>query len=256
MRGLIFVRLMNSRGISPKVSEVEAYASTPFPAGVMDLLTQVSRFNRQVDIVRYLKGTGFVVVIGESVRITPIGAAFCDATEELPATRQVDDPKPLEVVGRLEDPVTYAELLAEIDKCRDSLIIEPYIPPTEFASLLKLPEVRRVLTKETFIIQHGEKVGANDRRRQLAIALGARSDAELRVLPKAIKELHDRYVLPSSGNGLMIGTSLGGTQLTVVVHLSEDSTQTLREHYDKLWSQAEAVEPIGRETRESAGCGE
>ncbi|WP_348788452.1 hypothetical protein [Leifsonia sp. NPDC080035] len=251
MRGLLFVRLMNAQGIKPKVSEVEAYASTPLPAGVMDYLGQAWGFNRQVNIVQYLTDAGFVIVVGREVHITPIGVAFCDATEELPSARKSVEAKPLEVVGRLEDPVTYAELLAEVDKCKDSLVVEPYIPPAEFASLLKLPEVKRVLTKETYIIQGGKRVSVTDRRRNLAIALGGRSDAELRVLPKEIKELHDRYVLPSSGSGLMVGTSLGGSQLTVVVHLSEDSTQTLLQHYDELWAKAEVVEPIGREALDS-----
>jgi hypothetical protein len=61
-----------------------------------------------------------------------------------------------------------------------------------------------------------------------------------------VKELHDRYVLPASGVGLMIGTSLGGSQLTVITHLSEDTTQILRDHYEGLWAQGNVLAPIRR----------
>lgn len=139
--------------------------------------------------------------------------------------------------------MTYARLLTEVDRLSDALVVDPYLPSQDLFLLLAIPEVKRVLTRDTGAAREQR----DERRRRLAVALASQPGAVLRFVDSGTRELHDRYVIPTVGSALMIGTSLGGTQVTVTVQLSADTTNLLRAHYESIWDASESLEPIRRQ---------
>ncbi|KQV07340.1 hypothetical protein [Leifsonia sp. Root112D2] len=244
LKGLSYLKILNESNVYPSVGHVNAFVATPLPQSVLDRqLNSPFAALRDREIAQYLLKTGMAEdeERNDELSLTPVGLAFLRGLEKIESSGTSGE-SVLEVVGRLEDPITYSKLLTEIDKQPSALVIDPYLPSGDLLTLIELPSVKRVLTRDISI--KGQK--QEERKRHLAIALGARPEVELRFLPVEIKELHDRYVLPSSGEGLMIGTSLGGSQLTVVTHLGADSTDVLLKHYETLWEQATPLAPIER----------
>lgn len=244
--------IVNDAEVFPSKRNVDTfvYAEVPQPLhGLLEgpgMTLGASALAYQIatsSVATYLLATGMAVEHGGGLRLSKVGRAFETGAERYSRSDTADGGK-LEVVGRLEDPVVYARLLTEIDKLPESLVVDPYLPPADLLALLELPSVNRVLTKDASI--KGQK--QEDRRRHLAIGLGSRPEVELRFLPAEMRELHDRHVLAGSGDegGLTIGTSLGGSQMTVITHLGVETTQVLRSHYDSLWERALPLEPIAR----------
>ncbi len=251
LRGLRYLAVVNASDVFPTGDQVDAFVYTEVPRVPTDLFETattsvslaafLSQFDRK-SVAEYLMTTGMAAEHGGGLRLTKVGRAF-EIGVERHSSQGIHAEGKLEVVGRLEDPIVYAKLLTEIDKLSNSLVVDPYLPPADLFALLELPNVTRVLTKDASI--KGQNEG--DRRRHLAIALGSRPEMAVRFLPTRMRELHDRLVLPGGDQGgLSIGTSLGGSQVTVITHLGIESTQVLRAHYDALWDQAVPLEPIAR----------
>lgn len=156
--------------------------------------------------------------------------------------------EPLTMVGKLDNPVFYAGLLREIAAMNGVLIVDPYLPTIEIPALGQIPSVTRVLTGSRPVRDEAPRAQSTEQRRiQLAINLGA-VDGRLQL--RTANDIHDRYALPASGRGLLIGGSLGGRKVTTVVELSESATAQNRAHCDDIWDRADIVERIGRdETR-------
>ena len=246
-RGLSFLYALNAGEVYPAAEHVNAFVYADLPRSAVHHYLHDDQQNDFDDIrggdsvVEYLLTTGLAIVHGGGISLTKAGRALAIRGD---SGIVIDgDAAALQVIGRFEDPVMYAKFLTEVDKQESALVVDPYLPPDALFALIELPGVRRVLTRDTAIKGHQQQA----RRRQLAIAIGVKPEVELRFLPPDVKELHDRYVLPQhAGEGLMVGTSLGGTQLTVVTHLSADTTKVLRKHYDALWDSASPLEPIAR----------
>ncbi|WP_167050750.1 hypothetical protein [Salinibacterium sp. ZJ77] len=244
-KALGFVALVNVSDVFPPKSTVNAFVHAETPrkwgnaSGVAAGMVPVSL--PPGSVAEYLVETGLAIEHGGGLKLTKVGLAL-NSGLQTPEKRLALDQPLLEVVGRLEDPVVYARLLTEIDKLDGALVVDPYLPAADLLALLELPSVERVLSKDTWT----KGVKRDARRRHLQLALGAKPEVELRFLDSEIQELHDRLVLPRRGLGLMIGTSLGGTQVTVITHLSDDTTSLLRRHYEDLWQQAVPVAPIAR----------
>ena len=260
-RALAYLAILNESNVCPSPEHVDAFVSSALPetaraqyySGVRTSNLIASAAISQISVEStsaYLLTTGMAWRVDEGLELTPVGLAFHLGIEK--RNRDIGTAGDLlEVVGRLEDPSTYSRLLTEIDKQIGALIIDPYLPPAALLTLLELPNVTRILSKDTRINGQSQ----DERRRHLAITLGARSDVELRFLPSSIRELHDRYVIPTSGEGLMIGTSLGATQVTVMTHLGSDTTEHLRDHYEDLCLKADRLEPIERPAIAEPGLG-
>jgi hypothetical protein len=243
-RGLAYLRVLNDDGVEPSRQQIDKFVTTPEPKSIlmggMALSSAASMLTGSV--AGYLLSTGLAVLTsGGKMTITPAGKALL-AGMDVHAEPRPNGSGPLEIVGRLDDPVVYSQLLTEIDKLDGALVVDPYLPSTDLLTLMQLPGVARVLTRDLKIA--GEK--QVERRRHLAIALGSRPGVELRFLPTDVKELHDRYVIARHGSGISIGTSLGGTQVTVVQHLGPETVEVLRDHYNALWDLGDALDPIVR----------
>lgn len=260
LRALGYLIVVNDNGVRPSAAQLDVYALARFPLSAREkffrdeprrsaLIDGAIAWDYEDDSTTgYLLVTGMADDEGDGIQVTALRRAFYSGALTA-ADTGARAAEVIEVVGRLEDPVVYARLLTEIDRLGESLLVDPYLPSQDLFALLSLPGITQVLTRDTGI--SGEQ--RDDRRRRLAVALGSQSRGELRLLDPSIRELHDRYVIPTVGSALMIGTSLGGTQVTVTTQLSEDTTALLRSHYGAIWSVARSLAPIQRPDQSAEG---
>lgn len=242
LRALLFVRTLNEQSIEPTISDADAFieAST-----VNDFDPLAAEYFRST--VDYLLGTRLLKKTkGTRLTLSAAGQALLRAadTKDLVKTQ----PTPVEVVGRMSDPIVYAELLTRIDDIGDSLVIDPYLHPRDLSVLLQLSSTRRFLT----LNKDAAGLKKQARMNKFKIHMGAKPDKELRFAStKDSPELHDRLFIPQQGGeALSIGTSLGGKQVTVITRLGNGTTNALREHYNSLWERGTRVDPILREDDE------
>lgn len=238
LRALLFVETLNAQGAQPTKSDVNAFIEARTNLFDFDPYTD-GLYPRTVD---YLIDARLLTYSDRRLTLTSAGTAILRAA--MADSSSTGRTQPIEVVGRMTDPFVYAELLARIDDVSDALVIDPYLHPSDLAALLRLSNVRRILTRDTRI----NGMTKSDRAQKLKIALGAHPETQLRFASAGSRELHDRLILPArGGEALILGTSLGGTQLTVVTRIGEDPTSALRTHYNSVWDGGGPVEPITRE---------
>ncbi|MFD7869955.1 hypothetical protein ACFV3I_05600 [Microbacterium sp. NPDC059771] len=231
LRALSFVETLADQGVRPTLDDVDAFVEAVTNWATYDPYWDEVR----VRTVAYLQDARLLVDDDGRAALTDAGRALLHASETVGDT--------VEVVGRLSDPFTYASVLSRIDAVDASLVVDPYLYPADLHALLQLTSVQRILVKWAGL----PRVKPNERMRQLAIMLGARPDVEMRYVHEQPTELHDRLVLSSSSSSaLQLGTSLGGTQMTVLTQLSAETASLLRLHYEKIWAAATVLDPIGR----------
>ncbi len=164
--------------------------------------------------------------------------ANIDAATEA-ATRRTPDSAPVAVIGVAREPVFYTAILGQLIDLTDVLVVDPYLGADDVHVLARITSVSRVLTGPRPVRDRNEK-DETSRREHLALAAGSRPGLKIRLTTA----IHDRYMLPNEGAGLMLGASLGGSKVTTAVELSEDTTAEHRRTFDAIWADAEPVEPI------------
>ncbi|MEV8183285.1 hypothetical protein [Specibacter sp. NPDC078692] len=240
LRALQFVQTLNEHGIEPTSADANAFIEARTTNDFDPIAAEYF-----VSTLTYLLQSRLLKEFDRRLTLSPAGKAILQS-EGLADSASKPTP-PVEVVGRMTDPLVYAELLTRINDVPDSMVIDPYLHPRDLLTLLQLPTIHRFLTRD----HDAGGMNKHDRRQKFRIALGARPDRELRFIANGSKELHDRLVIPQKGGeALLIGTSLGGTQITVVTRLGTGATHALRDHYNTLWDSSSTVEPIQRETGE------
>ncbi|MGC5224589.1 hypothetical protein ACPW96_18645 [Micromonospora sp. DT81.3] len=233
LRALLFVRTLNSQGVQPTKADLNAFIEA------RTNLLDAERYSdglypRTVD---YLTDARLLTYSGRRLTLTPAGLAILESLTS--QVTSAEPAKPVEAVGGMRDPFVYAELLSRVDDVGDLFVVDPYLHPQDLATLLQLPNLKRVLTRDTRI----SGMDRHGRTEKFQIALGARPDADLRFTPDQPRELRDRLVLPTiGGEALFLGTSLGETQLTVITRIGKDPTNALRAHYDAIW---DSSAPLG-----------
>lgn len=149
------------------------------------------------------------------------------------------------MTGVLSDSMFHSRLLAWIRELPEAMVIDPYIAPEDVEALARFnTNVSRLLTKRRGAgqVTQGQEFS---REEALANAAGG-TPMQVRVLAnKPGEQLHDRLVLSPFGSGIMFGTSLYATQLTVVTHLTAGVTAELLAHYEPIWSKAEMARGSG-----------
>lgn len=145
--------------------------------------------------------------------------------------------EPRTIIGVPSEPLTYAGILSAITGLNSVLFVDPYLAVVDLEVLQQVGTVSRVLTGPRLVRDRNEQ---GDRETLLAISAGRKPELPVRVSTG----IHDRYALPASGAGFMLGASLGGTKVTVVIELSEEATQSVRETHEVLWRGAAPVSPI------------
>lgn len=164
--------------------------------------------------------------------------ANIDAAAEA-ASRRTPDSDPVAVIGVAREPVFYSAVLTQLVDLTDVLVVDPYLGADDVRVLARITSVSRVLTGPRPVKDRNEK-SPESRLQHLALAAGSRPGLQVRLTTA----IHDRYMLPREGAGLMLGASLGGSKVTTAVELSEDATTHHRTTFDSVWADAEAVDPI------------
>jgi hypothetical protein len=145
------------------------------------------------------------------------------------------------LVGKPSDPHFYAGVLSTLNNMDNVLLVDPYLAVADLNVVAQVGKVSRVLTGPRPVSDRGES--RNDtaaRRVALRISAGTNSQMEVRISTA----IHDRYALPASGTGYMMGASMGSRKVTALVELSESATKKLLEEHSEIWSAAEDIEPI------------
>jgi len=164
--------------------------------------------------------------------------ANIDAATEA-AARRTPDSAPVAVIGVARERVFYTAILGQLIDLTDVLVVDPYLGADDVQVLTRITSVSRVLTGPRPVRDRNEK-DETSRRDHLALAAGSRPGLEVRLTTA----IHDRYMLPSEGAGLMLGASLGGSKVTTAVELSDDTTAEHRSTFDTIWAGADPVDPI------------
>lgn len=175
--------------------------------------------------VRWLKfSDGFV-------EITSLGKAVLrEANAPLPPS---DVGSTLEVVIDPDDPFAYAQLVSRISGFTDCMIVDPYLDLDQFITLSGISSVTKILT-------------SNKNSKSMApvfvAGLAAVPHLELRMAEQ--KLLHDRIVIPSEGNALMLGSSLNSItrRFGVATPLEETSSRLIRDEYNKIWKSSKPLQ--------------
>lgn len=141
------------------------------------------------------------------------------------------------IVGVPNEPLVYASILTELARLDDVLFVDPYLAADDLVVLQQLDTIGRVLTGSKLVHDRREQ---GNRRALLAIAVGKKPGLEVRTS----REIHDRYAIPRSGAGLMLGASLGSAKMTTVIRLSDEVTATLRAHLEGVWIGADPVDAL------------
>ena len=181
-------------------------------------------------LARTLSGTFFPTDRGRHL------IEYTDATRRA-AVRDGQGSESRTIIGVPSEPLTYASILAALAGLEEVLFIDPYLGAVDLEKLQEIRTVRRILTGERRVHDRNE---TGDRRTLLAVTAGR----DTRVAVRTSSAIHDRYAIPANGPGLMLGASLGGTKTTVVLELSIDATQEIRERHETIWRQAVPIEPI------------
>lgn len=186
----------------------------------------------------YLKRVGWVRAGARDVlTITALGAAVLNAHSDLET-----DESEFELVIRPEVPLDYGALYREISRTTDAMIVDAYFAGPSLDYVAPIEEVKRILIAETNTQVDGSWTKRKeDFRRRLKLS---GTHIEIRTVPKKNSGLHDRFVLPTSGQGLMLGGSFGGQKPNTVVTLSAGTTSLHRQYYDGIWAKAVPLPPL------------
>lgn len=155
----------------------------------------------------------------------------------LGAAEQSQNHEPRTIIGVPSEPLTYAGILTAMAGLNSVLFVDPYLAAVDLEVLQQVGTVSRVVTGPRLVKDRNEQ---GDRGTLLAISAGQKPELQVRIS----SGIHDRYAIPASGAGFMLGASLGGTKTTVVIELSEQATQTVRRAHETLWEDAAPVNPI------------
>ncbi|CAN7412302.1 hypothetical protein [Microbacterium sp. Be9] len=158
-------------------------------------------------------------------------------TARLEAADRSQNHEPRTIIGVPSEPLMYAGILSALAGLNSVLFVDPYLAAVDLEVLQRVGTVSRVLTGSRLVRDRDEQ---GDRETLLAISAGQQPELQVRISAG----IHDRYALPASGAGFMLGASLGGTKTTVVIELSEEATRDLRETHEVLWQNAAPVSPI------------
>ncbi|WP_456506166.1 hypothetical protein [Arthrobacter sp. UYCu723] len=147
----------------------------------------------------------------------------------------------LHLVGKPSDPHFYAQVLSTLNNMDSVLLVDPYLAVADLNVITRVGKVSRVLTGPRPVIDRGES--RNDPgARHVALRISAGTNPRMDV--RISTAIHDRYALPASGTGYMMGASMGSRKVTALVELSQSATKKLLEEHSEIWSAAEKIDPI------------
>ena len=254
-RALLYIEKLNSAGVRPKPQDVDAFAATdapraaqyqsPFAAG----LAPMQRFFRGTKVADAEPVTGWLLRMGwldadaeSRLTVSDLGAALLAALRLPPSEWSPEREGAGAVILRPDDPFVYVELTRVISEAGAALLVDPYFKTDMLDWLHNATLVNRLL------LSRANKAQAQEVE-QISLALfGLRESpgagrVEIRATISAT--LHDRCIVPDDGDVLLLGTSITGIgrHLSTIVPLPSPAGVSMRREVEKLWKDAELVQP-------------
>lgn len=198
-------------------------------------------FGIQENYSDFLARFGWIEIQGGSiVRITELGKALLRHLNKPVIDTTSNDL--VEVVTDPDNPFAYADALDAVTSAENSLLVDPYLRLDELRDIADFRVITRVLIghklklKDYTLMSHG-----------LAGLLNAGNEIEIR----KSTALHDRYLIPPTGNVVMLGSSLNGIQKNICTFttLGTRSSEALRSLHEEIWNEAERIEPTTSQQR-------
>jgi hypothetical protein len=166
------------------------------------------------------------------LRLTALGRALLRDAE---AGEETDEDVSVVVLGK-EDPLAYPILVGQFAAAGTGLLVDPYLKLADLHTIV-------VSTQLTRLLMSGK---TNNRGvvASLEAYLGSQSLARP-VEVRSSTELHDRVLVADDGDVLTVGTSLNGVgrTTTVMTPIPSPARESLRDEYERLWSEATLVGP-------------
>lgn len=245
-RVLAYLDALNRHGVRPPRVLVNEFAESPeqkftsesvFSAAVQ-LRTVMSMFDERLvaseTFCQYMARLGWVNDDVAAAELTPVGRALLKALNA-PVLEEASADV-FEVVLSPDNPFAYAQALNGLSSVEDALLVEPYFRLEQLMDVAAFDNVVRVLT--------GTRLKRSDYE-LLATGLASLLP-ERRLEVRRTADLHDRYLIPAGdGAVLMLGASLGGIgkNVSTMTTLGQVASQALRDAHERLWRDAEHVEP-------------
>ncbi|MGI8425769.1 MAG: hypothetical protein ACR2FO_02635 [Actinomycetota bacterium] len=159
-----------------------------------------------------------------AVRLTELGRIVLAGATEQEATENT----PQDIVLAAGDQWATIDLLRAVKHVGKCLVVDPYGYEDQIFQLVKHTEAERIL------------IGPSPAKQDFGLILGAIQPPR-RLELRVSKEIHDRHVIPPSGKVLALGASMNGVgqdKPTILIHLSEDLSVSVRKTYEEIWSRA------------------
>jgi hypothetical protein len=128
------------------------------------------------------------------------------------------------------DPTVLGRVVERLASCGDGLLVDPYFRLDQLMMVASQTELTKILISER--LDRGSREGLKTGIEQLVLP----RPLEVRV---AGRELHDRYLIPTSGSITAIGSSVNGVGTVVTaMNIIVDGADDLRTTYEKMWAEA------------------
>lgn len=243
-RVLAYVDALNRHGIKPTQMLVEEFASNPNRKtkrtggmGGISLSDSMLRMLGEREIAteaftEYLERLGWVSCVSDRVELSGTGRSLLKALNSPIIEDSSTDV--FEVVLDPENPFAYIQALGGMSSVEDALLIDPYFRVQQLMDVAELENIKRVLLGENLKSQDYVLLGQ---------ALLALKDDGRNIEIRKTANLHDRYLIPSEGNVLMLGSSLGGIgkKVSTITTLGGLASGAIRDAHDPLWERAVPV---------------
>lgn len=245
-RVLAYVDALNRHGVGPARALVNQFAADPDQKvrmdgglrGLQQLRMVASAFAERVvpdeTFCQYMARVGWIGEDIDAVELTPIGRALLKALNSPVLEEGTADV--FEIVLDPDNPFAYAQALHGMSSVSDALLVEPYFRLQQLMDVAEFDNIVRVMV--------GSRLKSAEYE---LLATGLASLPNERVIEvRKAADLHDRYLIPArEGSALMLGASLGGIgkKVSTMTTLGQLATQALRDAHERLWHEAEPIEP-------------
>jgi len=231
-RALAYIAAVRRHGYKLPEPEFAAYIEYPLQKtrsglGLVDWTKITSILDTPAETrVAWLKRLKWLSVEGGVVDLTELGRAVLAALDE----EELEIEGAMEIALGTEDPFSYARVIGRIASRGDALLIDPYF---------KLDQLRDILVRTTV---RGVLISSKTGKAEIA-ALGAalsKHSFEREFEIRIAEEIHDRYIIPRSGDVDMVGTSLTGVgkKPTVMVTIKSPAADEIRRTHQAVWERA------------------
>lgn len=233
-RALLFVDLLEKNGAPPTPDKVDEMGGAGHLLWGKDVLGYEwwSEEDRET-YPDYLSRIGLVTVVDQVVRTTAQGRAILHHLSSAGAQDEL-----IEMVIDPTDPFAYSKVLTRLAAFGPSMLIDPYCRHEQIWDILGFDGITRVLT--------GPERSSRNMHASIASALH-KLGTDRRIEVRWSAETHDRYLIPKSGNVVMLGMSLNGAgrKIGTIASLSSSASQVLRQQHEELWRASTPIPPRG-----------